>query len=174
MIYNVTPPRRKTGAGKKIFRLAALAVLAIPFAVHGELQEGGTDDSGKALDPLLTDMRTLVEMPESARKILQGDMLDHLAVLNEINRYLAENKLDAAAEVAETGMGPNLLSRYQDVEMRPGRYMPKEMREIGWELHNAATRFAEAARKGDLHQTLLAYHRITAACVACHYSYRTR
>jgi cytochrome c556 len=52
--------------------------------------------------------------------------------------------------------------------------MPKEMREIGWELHNAAAQFVTAARQGNLQKTLLAYQRITSACVACHYSYRTR
>jgi hypothetical protein len=101
-------------------------------------------------------------------------MLDHLAVLNEINHFLADNDLQAAAEVAETGMGRSLLSKYQDEDMRPGSYMPREMREIGWELHNAATQFAKVARQGDLHKTMLAYHRITGACVACHYSYRIR
>jgi hypothetical protein len=161
-------------AGKKIFWLAVLAVLSVPLAVHGESEEGGTGGSSETLDPLLNDMRTFVEMPENARKILQGDMLDHLAVLNEINRNLSENNLNSAAEVAETGMGRNLLSKYQDVNMRPGRYMPREMREIGWELHRAATRFAEVAREGNLQKTLQAYQRITEACVACHYSYRTR
>jgi cytochrome c556 len=71
-------------------------------------------------------------------------------------------------------MGQSLLSKYQDEEMRPGHYMPQAMREIGWELHNAATEFTKVAREGDLKQTLVAYHRITSACVACHYSYRTR
>ncbi|MGD2138298.1 MAG: hypothetical protein PVF08_08580 [Gammaproteobacteria bacterium] len=159
--------------GRIRFWLAAVAALAIPFAVNGEPQEGGTNAAGESLEPLLKDMRTFVEMPDNARKILQGDMLDHLAVLNEINRHLSENNLDAAAEVAETGMGRNLLSKYQDVGMRPGRYMPKEMREIGWELHRAATEFAELARKGELRGALHAYQRITSACVACHYSYRT-
>lgn len=159
-----------SSAGRKLFRLAALAILSFPLAVHGELKEGAAD----TLDPRLNDMRIFVEMPENARKILQGDMLDHLAVLNEINRDLSENNLNTAAEVAETGMGRNLLSKYQDVDMRPGRYMPREMREIGWELHRAATRFAEVAREGNLQKTLQAYQRITEACVACHYSYRIR
>jgi len=113
-------------------------------------------------------------MPEKARQILQEDMLDHLAVLNEINRYLAENDLPAAADVAENGMGRSLLSKYQDEEMRPGRHMPKEMREIGWELHDAAAQLVTAARQGNMKKTLLAYQRITSACVACHYSYRIR
>ena len=168
---NIHSPLETPRTGYKFFRLAALALLSVSFAVHGASQE---DNTGEVLDEQFTDYRTLVEMPDKARQILHEDMLDHLAVLNEINRYLAENNLRSAAEVAETGMGRSLLSKYQDVDIRPGRYMPKEMREIGWELHNAATQFAKAARRGNLQETLQAYHRITSACVACHYSYRTR
>ena len=171
---NIHSPSKTPRTGNKVFWRATLAVLLISFAAPGASQEGDTDDTGEAIEKQFTDYRTFVEIPEKARQILQEDMLDHLAVLNEINRYLAENNLRSAADVAETGMGRSLLSKYQDEEMRPGRYMPKEMRKIGWELHNAATEFAKTARQGNLQKTLQAYHRITSACVACHYSYRTR
>ncbi|MEN8133457.1 MAG: hypothetical protein ABFS45_25490 [Pseudomonadota bacterium] len=171
---NIHSPSETPRTGNKLFWLAALAVLLISFAVPGVSQEDDTDDSGEVLEKQFSDYRTLVEMPDKARQVLHEDMLDHLAVLNEINRYLAENNLRSAAEVAETGMGRSLLAKYQDEDIRPGRYMPKEMRKIGWELHHAATQFAKAARQGNLQETLRAYHRITSACVACHYSYRTR
>jgi hypothetical protein len=171
---NLQSPSGTPSTGKKLFWLVTLAVLSVPLAVHCASLEDVTDGTGAAPESQLTDLRSYVEMPEKARQILQEDMLDHLAVLNEINRYLAEKDLHSAAEVAETGMGRSLLSKYQDEDMRPGRYMPKEMREIGWELHNAAARFVTVARQGDLQKTLLAYHRITSTCVACHYSYRTR
>jgi hypothetical protein len=160
--------------GNRFFWLGALVVLLVPLAVQGASPKGDTGGTGYALESQFTDFRTLVEIPEKARLILQEDMLDHLAVLNEINHYLADNDLEAAAEVAETGMGRSLLSKYQDVDMRPGRYMPVDMRKIGWELHHAATEFAHVARQGNLQKALVAYHRITSACVACHYSYRTR
>lgn len=171
---NLQAPSSTRSTGKKLLWLVTLAVLSVPLAVYSESPEDDTDETEEAPDSQLMDLRSHVEMPEKARQILQEDMLDHLAVLNEINRYLAENNLRAAADVAETGMGRSLLSKYQDEEMRPGRYMPREMRKIGWELHAAATQFATAARQGNLQKTLLAYHRITSACVACHYSYRTR
>jgi hypothetical protein len=167
-------PPSTPSTGKKLLWLVTLAVLSVPLAVYSESPEDDTDGAEEAPDSQLMDLRSYVEMPEKTRQILQEDMLDHLAVLNEINRYLAENDLIAAADVAETGMGRSLLSKYQDEEMRPGRYMPKEMREIGWELHAAAAQLVTAARQGNLQKTLLAYHRITSACVACHYSYRTR
>ena len=171
---NVQPQSGTPHQFKKLFWLLAFAALSLPLAVFSDAQNDDKDANGDDLETQFTDLRTLVEMPEKARQILQEDMLDHLAVLNEINRYLAEDKLSSAAEVAETGMGRSLLSKYQDEDIRPGRYMPKEMREIGWELHNSATRFAKAAREGNLKETLIAYHGITSACVACHYSYRTR
>jgi hypothetical protein len=173
-MINLRSPSGTPSAGKKFFWLVTLAVLSVPLAVHCASLEDATDGTGAAPESHFTDLRSYVEMPEKARQILQEDMLDHLAVLNEINRYLAEKDLHSAAEVAETGMGRSLLSKYQDEDMRPGRYMPKEMRKIGWELHAAATLFAKAARQDDLQKTLQAYHRITSACVACHYSYRTR
>jgi len=170
----VQSPSETPHSGKRLFWLVALAVLSVPLAVHGDTRKGVTEGDGDELESQFTDFRTLVEIPEKPLLILQEDMLDHLAVLNEINRFLGENDLKSAAEVAETGMGRSLLSKYQDEDMRPGRFMPKEMREIGWELHNAASQFAKVARQGNLQKTLLAYHRITGTCVACHYSYRTR
>jgi hypothetical protein len=170
----VRSPSRAPYTDIKIFWLVTLAILSVSLAVQCYARGGDSDAGGESLDTHVTDFRTLVEIPDKPRKILQEDMLDHLAALNEINRYLAENNLKSAADVAESGMGRSLLSKYQDEGMRPGRYMPKEMREIGWELHNAATQFAKVAREGNLHEALAAYHRITSACVACHYSYRTR
>lgn len=158
----------------RLFQLLALAILSLPMAVYGEAKTGDSSADGDAPVEQFTDFRTLVEIPEKPRLILQEDMLDHLAVLNEINHYLADNDLKSAAEVAQSGMGRSLLSKYQNQDMRPGRYMPKEMREIGYELHNAAADFAMVARQGNLQKTMEAYHRITGACVACHYSYRIR
>lgn len=167
-------PPGTSSTGKKLVWLVMLAVLSAPLSVYCTSLDDDTDVTEAEPESQFMDLRSYVEMPEKARQILQEDMLDHLAVLNEINSYLAENDLLAAADVAENGMGRSLLSKYQDEEMRPGRYMPKEMREIGWELHNAATQFAKVAREGKMKETLLAYHRITSSCVACHYSYRTR
>jgi len=167
-------PPGTPSTGKKLVWLVTLAALSAPFTVYCTSLDDDTDVTEAEPESQFMDLRSYVEMPEKARQILQEDMLDHLAVLNEINRYLAENDLPAAADVAENGMGRSLLSKYQDEEMRPGRHMPKEMREIGWELHDAAAQLVTAARQGNLKKTLLAYQRITSACVACHYSYRIR
>jgi hypothetical protein len=71
-------------------------------------------------------------------------------------------------------MGQSLRRRNQDREFGPGRYMPEEMRRMGWELHEAASNFALVAKRQHPQSTYGALQKITEACIACHYSYRTR
>jgi hypothetical protein len=156
---------------------ATLFFLVFSVAVHGEQPdaspEAAADDTIVA-ESLKTDMRQFVEMPEQARQVLREDMLDQFAVLNEIIEYLARNNYTAAAEVAENGMGQSLLRRNQEREFGPARYMPEEMRRMGWELHEAASNFALVAKRQHPQATYGALQKITEACIACHYSYRTR
>lgn len=120
------------------------------------------------------DTRQLVSMPDQARELMRKDMLDHLSALNEIIGYLASNKLDAAADVAETRMGRSSMGKHRGTGMGPGRFMPLEMRNLGWGMHDAATEFSKVAKQGDLESTYSALQKVTGSCVACHYSYRTR
>ncbi len=154
-----------------------LVFLVLSLSAHGE-QPGvdpavAVDDTIEA-ESLKTDMRRFVEMPEQARQVLREDMLDQFAVLNEIIEYLALNNYTAAADVAENGMGQSLRRRNQDREFGPGRYMPEEMRRMGWDLHEAASNFALVAKRQHPQATYGALQKITEACIACHYSYRTR
>jgi len=157
-------------------------ILLISFAARGEAPAGDTaaaDAAGDAedsieADTLKTDMRKFVEMPVQARQILREDMLDQFAVLNEIIEYLARGNYTAAADVAENGMGQSLRRRNQDREFGPARYMPEKMRRMGWNLHEAASNFSQVANRGNTMATFGALQKITEACIACHYSYRTR
>ena len=164
-----------------MFRMLSLPVslftLVFSIAVHGE--QPNADAAPKAEDTieaesLKTDMRKFVEMPEQARQMLREDMLDQFAVLNEIIEYLALNNYTAAADVAENGMGQSLRRRNQEREFGPGRYMPEEMRRMGWNLHEAASNFSLVAKRQHPQATYGALQKITEACIACHYSYRTR
>jgi hypothetical protein len=166
---------------KLMFRTLSLPVtlfvLVFSVAIHAE--QPGPDEQPVAEDTieaetLKTDMRKFVEMPEQARQVLREDMLDQFAVLNEIIEYLALNNYRAAADVAENGMGQSLRRRNQDREFGPARYMPEEMRRMGWNLHEAASNFALVARRQHPQATYGALQKITEACIACHYSYRTR
>ena len=154
-----------------------LFVLVFSVTVHGE-QPGASPepevDDTIAAESLKTDLRKFVEMPEQARQVLREDMLDQFAVLNEIIEYLALNDYAAAAELAEDGMGRSLLRKHQDRDFGPARYMPEEMRRMGWNLHEAASNFSLVAKRGNPQATLVALQKISEACIACHYSYRTR
>lgn len=121
-----------------------------------------------------SDHRQLVSMPDEARQLMRKDMLDHLSALNEIIGLLAENNLDAAADVAETRMGKSSMGKHRATGMGPGRFMPLEMRNIGWGMHESATGLSQAAKEGNLKGAYSALQKVTGSCVACHYSYRTR
>ena len=120
------------------------------------------------------DARQLVSMPDQARELMRKDMLDHLSALNEIIGYLASNNLDTAADVAETRMGRSSMGKHRGTGMGPGRFMPLEMRNLGWGMHDAATEFSKIAKQGDSKNAYSAFQKVTSSCVACHYSYRTR
>ncbi len=158
-----------------MFRIAPLfATTMLLFAVNSAHSEESASNSQNAKDSTVGDLRQLVSMPEQTRQIMREEMLDHLSALNEIISYLASNNLDAAADVAETRMGKSTMGKHRGTGMGPGRYMPLEMRNIGWGMHDAATEFSQVAKKGDLKGAYSALQKITTSCVACHYSYRTR
>ena len=164
---------------RKLSLPVTLLVLVFSVAVHAEQSAASVEPEAKAEDSieaeiLKTDMRKFVEMPEQARQMLREDMLDQFAVLNEIIEFLARNNYTAAADVAENGMGQSLLRRNQEREFGPARYMPEEMRRMGWNLHEAATNFALVAKRKSPQASYGALQKITEACIACHYSYRTR
>ena len=56
------------------------------------------------------------------------------------------------------------------------KYMPKGMQEVGSLMHRSASQFAieaqNSAATGDGKKALAALSKVTAACVACHASYR--
>jgi len=156
----------------KIGSLIATTVLFLAFhPAHSEEAASVSQGAEKSPD---SDLRQLVSMPDKARQLMRKDMLDHLAALNEIIGYLAEIKLDAAADVAETRMGKSSMGKHRGSGMGPGRFMPLEMRNIGWGMHESATEFSLVAKKGDLKSAYSALQKVTGSCVACHYSYRTR
>lgn len=122
------------------------------------------------------DTRQLVDMPDLPRSLMRADMQDHLMALNEIIGYLAENKLAAAAETAEKRMGQSSMGKHAYIArgQGPGRFMPDTMRQMGWNMHDAATEFARVAKSGDQAKAMAALQQVTSSCVACHMSFRTR
>lgn len=122
------------------------------------------------------DARQLVNMPDLPRSLMRADMQDHLAAFNEIIGDLAENKFAAAAETAEKRMGQSSMGKHTYLArgQGPGRFMPDTMRQMGWNMHDAASEFARVAKSGDQAKALAALQQLTTSCVACHMSFRTR
>lgn len=146
--------------------LVALFLLFTVNSVYSEESSGVPQNA--------SDTRQLVSMPVQTQQIMREEMLNHLSTLNEIISYLASNDLDAAAEAAENKLGRSSMGKHRGTGMGPGRYMPLEMRKIGWGMHDAASELSQIAKKGDLAGAYSALQKVTASCVACHYSYRTR
>jgi hypothetical protein len=129
-----------------------------------------------ALPAAAEDTRQLVKLTPQAQEVLRREMLDNLIALNEILSLLADNKLKEASEAAESKLGKGAMGRNARLpfEARPGPQMPPEMHTLGRNGHFAASEFAAAAAGGDRERALALLPNLTANCVACHASYRTR
>lgn len=158
-----------------MFRKVLILVTTVfLFSFHAVYGEGSTKDSQSENNVSDNDFRQFVEMPEQTRQLMKEDMLRHLSTLSDIIGYLAKNDLEAAADAAEMRMGKSTMGKHRGTGMGPGRFMPLEMRKIGWGMHESATELSIAAKKGDIKSAYSALQKVTNACVACHYSYRTR
>lgn len=131
---------------------------------------------GSAGPALADDARQLARLPPPAQEALRQEMLDNLLAVNEILSLMAAGKVREAGEVAESKLGRSAMGKHRDkpFEARPGPHMPPAMHGIGMDGHQAASEFAAAAKTGDRDKALALLPNLTSACVACHFSYRTR
>lgn len=129
-----------------------------------------------ALPAAAEDMRQLAPLPPPAQETLRQEMRDNLIALNEIIALLAEDKLTAAGEVAETRLGRSAMGQNATLprEARPGPQMPRAMHTMAIDGHLAASAFAEAATAGDRPLAMQRLGGLTGTCVACHAAYRIR
>ena len=122
------------------------------------------------------DARQLVKLPAPAQEALREEMQGNLVALNEVLSLIAAGKIKEAGEAAETKLGMSAMGRHRDkpFDARPGPHMPPAMHGIGIDGHKAASEFAAVAKTGDRDKALALLPNLTGACVACHFSYRTR
>jgi hypothetical protein len=157
--------------------LAFMLVMALTAAWAGALR--ATEPPAEA--PLhhhagapANDPRVLVQLPAPLRAHMLANMRLHVGALNEIVEALATKQEDKAAHIAEWQLGLSSLKAHKAKEL--GKYMPAQMRAIGWAMHSAASRFALEAQNagvtGDLRPALAALAKVTAQCAACHAGYR--
>ena len=125
---------------------------------------------------LAEDHRQLATLPPAAQEVLREEMLGNLLAINEILTLMAAGKLKEAGQAAENSLGRSAQGKHRDKPFNasPGPHMPPAMHEIGIDGHTAASEFAKAAATGDREKALSLLPNLTGACVACHYSWRTR
>lgn len=116
--------------------------------------------------------RQYVKFPPKLQLKQLSNMRDHMAALNGILESLAFDELDEAADIAEKRLG--LKARHSHDTGNLAKYMPKGMKQAGYNMHSAATHFAEVAKKGNLESAYEALIPVTQSCVECHAAYRTR
>lgn len=120
------------------------------------------------------DGRQWVQMPPEARQQMLSNMRDHLFAITEIQRALSMQAFDKAADIAEKRLGASSTQAHGGHHL--GKYMPKEMREIGIQMHQNASRFAltaqESAVEGGVPRALGSLSEMMNMCVACHARFR--
>jgi hypothetical protein len=120
------------------------------------------------------DSRVLVAFPEPMREHTKQNMRDHLRAIAEIQGAMARRDYTQAAEVAEQRLGMTSLKLHGAHEV--AKFMPDGMQAIGTSMHRSASQFAiavsNAAATGELEPALAKLAQLTAACVACHDTYR--
>lgn len=122
------------------------------------------------------DTRQFVKLPAPAQEALREEMLDNLLAVNEVLSLMAAGKTREAGELAEAKLGMSAMGKHRSKPMdaRPGPHMPPAMHGIGIDGHKAASEFATVAKTGERDKALALLPNLTTACVACHFSYRTR
>ena len=125
---------------------------------------------------LAQDARQLAPLPAAAQESLRQEMLDNMLAVNEVLALMAEGKVREAGEAAEAKLGMSAMGKHRSkpFDARPGPHMPPAMHGIGMDGHKAVSEFATVAKTGDRDKALALLPNLTAACVACHFSYRTR
>ena len=118
------------------------------------------------------DSRELVQMPERMQAHMLENMRDHLAALNEIITSMVNGEWNQASEIAEWRLGMSSLEGHGAKHM--SKHMPDGMRAVGLSMHRAASRLSLRAEEADPDPAYAALAEVTAACVACHSSYRIR
>jgi len=116
------------------------------------------------------DNRQKIKLPDMMKQHMLGNMRDHMLAIHEIQSALAKNELDKAADIAEQRIGMSSLVFHNAAHMAP--HMPKNMQDIGTEMHHAASRFAITVKEGDVIKSLDELSKVTQQCVACHAAYR--
>jgi hypothetical protein len=161
---------------------------AVLFAVSLTLLGQAQDDSHRSMSmmPRAAGGRQLLDFPPQLREHMLGNMRGHLEAVGEILEALAAGDGAKAAMIAETRLGlhspgaaacnPTQGANTTAMAAMMAEHMPDSMRELGFSMHEAASRFAHEAAKAqqsnDLKPVMASLAEVTQRCAACHAAYR--
>ncbi len=118
------------------------------------------------------DARTAIQLPAEVRMSFLEEMRGHMDSLDDIIAALAEGDVKAAGSAASSQLGVGSGKGH-------GRFMPREFREMGMEMHRAALDFGDAAAQTGSPPTaeewvnvMRGVRAISAQCRACHAAFR--
>lgn len=182
--------------------ISALSVttlaLTVSTALHAQQPMNPIDHTSHMAQPAHTgatdggDGRQLVHFPPEMRQHTLANMRDHLQALSEILAAMAAGQYAKASQVAASRLGmasPSAegcqdskaavkpqMSKATGMDHRMNEFMPEGMRQLGLNMHQAASTFAgeaaRSARNGNGKPALAALAHVTQQCTACHSTYK--
>lgn len=118
------------------------------------------------------DSRTPLNLPAPMEEHLLGNMRQHLVVINQLLDLVGSDRLNEAAELAESELGMSSLDKHGASHI--AQFYPEKSAAFGTEMHKAASRFARTAEEGDPLASYRAIGEITKNCVGCHATVKVR
>jgi hypothetical protein len=117
--------------------------------------------------------RPVVDMPPNAATALRGEMVDLLGAMRQVFALSGQGKNIAAADLAERLIGRTAMAQHGG-NVRPGMFMPPEMRAMAQMLHQNASDWSFALRTGDRQRADAAFAQVLGSCAGCHQSFQLR
>lgn len=175
--------------------LVAIATLALLAGLTAQAQEHEHNhDSRQPMAVSGQDSRQLADFPPAMRDHTLANMRDHLLALSEILTAMSRGQYAQASEIARARLGMDSPSaagcrgeeaanssgapKASDMDHRMAQFMPEGMRNIGLEMHQSASVFADEAarsgRTGNVAPAMAALSRLSQQCAACHSAYKLR
>jgi len=140
------------------------------------------------------DARQLVDFPAPMQEHTLSNMRDHLQALSDILTSMGQGQYAKAGQIARDRLGMDSpsadgcamensasqpqMSTAASMDQQMALLMPENMRNLGFNMHQAASAFADqAAKAAKTHNpkpALAALSKVTEQCAACHAAYKLR
>lgn len=126
-----------------------------------------------------SDTRTVVKLPEHVKTKMLVNMRDHIHALDDIIIAVRAGEFEKAQGIADSRLGWSSFAGSGDQEVAD--YWPKPMKIMADQMYKAGSNFVVLANNASVEESAENYKyvigalgEVTAACRACHQSYRLR